>query len=132
MGYRPREAGIGRTLLPGDDQREGLQMVSDEIPATLEVDQVYAIEAEYAPDGANRRWPVRRQHLERFERLVREGTILFGGALGDVESALIVVRTPDEQSARELAEQDIYWTSGTWSSFRIRPYALIRIRGGND
>jgi uncharacterized protein YciI len=128
----PREAGIARTLLPGDDQREGFQMASDEIPATLEVDQVYAIEAEYAPDGANRRRPVRRQHLERFERLVREGTILFGGALGDVESALIVVRTPDAQAARDLAEQDIYWTSGTWSSIRIRPYAMIRIRGGHE
>jgi len=107
-------------------------MASDEIPATLVVDQVYAIEAEYAPDGANRRRPVRRQHLDRFERLVREGTILFGGALGDVESALIVVRTPDAQAARELAEQDIYWTSGTWSSFRIRPYALVRIRDGGE
>ncbi len=37
---------------------------------------------------------MRRAHLENFERLVRAGVIVFGGALGDVESAFIVVRVP--------------------------------------
>jgi uncharacterized protein YciI len=103
-------------------------MNADGVPETLEVESLYAIEAEFALDGRERRRAVRRTHLENYERLVREGTVLFGGALGDVESAFIVVRAPDEVSVRELAERDVYWTSGAWSSYRVRPYALVRLR----
>jgi uncharacterized protein YciI len=102
----------------------------DGIPDSLEVEDLFAIEAEFAADAHDRRPRFRREHLERYARLVREGRILFGGALGDVESAFIVIRATDEAEAREVAERDIYWTSGTWASFRVRRYQLIRVREG--
>ena len=103
-------------------------MDADTIPAGLEVEELWAIEAEYVADGRRRREPYRRAHLENFERLVREGVIVFGGALGDVESAFIVVRVPGQAEARVLAERDVYWTSGTWTGYRVRPYALVKLR----
>lgn len=101
-----------------------------EIPETLEVEQLWAIEAEFARDGGERRSRVRRAHLEDYERLVREGVILVGGALGDVESALILLRAGTEEEALRLAHADAYWTSGAWSSVRVRPFAAIRVKPG--
>ena len=49
------------------------------------------------------------------------------GAVGHVESTFIVVRVADEAAARDLAKQDVYWTSGAWAHIRIRPYGLVRL-----
>ena len=106
---------------------EARSMNGGEIPEGVEFERVWAIEAEFAPDGATRQGPVRHAHLARLARLMREGVVVVAGALGNVESAFIVVRAADEAAARDLAEHDVYWTSGTWSSIRIRPYGLVTL-----
>ncbi len=103
-------------------------MVSSEIPEGIDIEQVWAIEADYAADGEARRRPVRHAHLANIARLMREGVVIVAGAVGNVESAFIVVRVVDEAAARELAEHDVYWTSGTWSSIRVRPYGMVVLR----
>lgn len=102
-------------------------MDGGEIPEGVEFEHVWAIEAEFAPDGETRRRPVRHAHLARLAKLMSEGVVIVAGALGNVESAFIVVRAADEAAARELAERDVYWTSGAWSSVRIRPYGLVTL-----
>ena len=98
-----------------------------EIPTGVEIEQVWAIEAEYAPDGEARRRPVRRAHLANLAQLMREGVVVVAGAVGHVESTFIVVRVADEAAARDLAKQDVYWTSGAWAHIRVRPYGLVRL-----
>jgi uncharacterized protein YciI len=56
-----------------------------------------------------------------------EGVVVVAGAVGHVESAFIVVRVADEAAARDLAEHDVYWTSGAWARIRVRPYGLVRL-----
>ena len=102
-------------------------MNSGEIPEGVEIEQVWAIEADFAPDGEARRRLVRNAHLTNLAQLMREGVVIVAGALGNVESAFIVVRVADEAAARELAETDVYWTSGTWATFLIRPYGLLKL-----
>ena len=104
-------------------------MGTDEIPENVEIERVWAIEADYAADGEARRRPVRHAHLANIARLMREGIVIMAGAVGNVESAFIVVRVADEAAARDLAEHDVYWTSGAWSSIRVRPYGLVTLRG---
>lgn len=103
-------------------------MVSSEIPEGIDIEHVWAIEADYAADGEARRRPVRYAHLANIARLMREGVVIVAGAVGNVESAFIVVRVADEAAARDLAEHDVYWTSGVWSSIRVRPYGLVTLR----
>jgi len=103
-------------------------MNSGEVPEGVEFERVWAIEAEFAPDGETRRRPVRHAHLARLAQLMREGVVIAAGALGNVESAFIVVRVADEAAARDLAATDVYWTSGAWSSMRVRPYGLVKLR----
>jgi uncharacterized protein YciI len=98
-----------------------------EIPEGVEIEHVWAIEADFAPDGEARRRPVRHAHLANLAQLMREGIVIVAGAVGNVESAFIVVRVADEGAARDLAERDVYWTSGAWSRTRVRPYGLVRL-----
>ena len=91
-----------------------------EIPEGVEIEQVWAIEAEFAPDGEARRRPVRRAHLAKLAQLMREGVVVVAGAAGHVESAFIVVRVADETAARDLAEHDVRGRAaepgqGTWT-----------------
>lgn len=102
-------------------------MDGGQIPDGVEFEQVWAIEAEFALDGEARRRPVRHAHLARLAQLMREGVVVAAGALGNVESAFIVVRVADEAAARDLAATDVYWTSGAWSSIRVRRYGLVKL-----
>ena len=102
-------------------------MDGEQIPEGVEFEPVWAIEAEFAPDGEARRRPVRHAHLARLAQLMREGVVVAAGALGDVESAFIVVRVADEAAARDIAATDVYWTSGAWASIRVRRYGLVKL-----
>jgi len=103
-------------------------MDGGEIPEGVEIEHVWAIEAEFAPDGEARRRPVRHAHLANLAQLMRAGIVIMAGAVGNVESAFIVVRVTDEAAARDLAEHDVYWTCGAWSSVRVRPYGFVRLK----
>jgi uncharacterized protein YciI len=102
-------------------------MHGGEIPEGVEIVQVWAIEADFAPDGEARRRPVRHAHLANLARLMREGVVIVAGAVGNVESAFLLVRVADEASARDLAEHDVYWSSGAWARIRVRPYGLVTL-----
>jgi uncharacterized protein YciI len=102
-------------------------MHGGEIPEGVEIVQVWAIEADFAPDGEARRRLVRHAHLANLARLMREGVVIVAGAVGNVESAFILVRVADEAAARDLAEHDVYWSSGAWARIRVRPYGLVTL-----
>ena len=102
-------------------------MHGGEVPEDVEIEQVWAIEADFAADGEARRRAVRHAHLANLARLMREGVVIVAGALGNVESAFILVRVADEAAARDLAEHDVYWTSGAWARIRVRPYGLVTL-----
>ena len=53
-----------------------------EIPEGVEIEQVWAIEAEFAPDGEARRRPVRHAHLAKLAQLMREGVVVVAGRGG--------------------------------------------------
>ncbi len=53
--------------------------------------------------------------------------MIVAGAVGNVESAFILVRVADEAAARDLAEHDVYWSSGAWARIRVRPYGRVTL-----
>ncbi len=99
--------------------------MAGEIPENLTIENVWVIDAAYSPDAAERRVPVRREHLERIGRLRKEGTVLIAGGLADMTAALLVVRAPDEASARALVEADVYTRAGVWTGFRLRQLSNV-------
>jgi uncharacterized protein YciI len=94
--------------------------MSGEIPEGLAIEQIWVAESVYAPDAAQKRPPVRAEHLARIGRLRAEGLIVEAGAFADMSGSLLLLRVPTEAAALELLQADVYWRAGIWTSFRIR------------
>ena len=94
--------------------------MAGEIPEGLAIETIWAVEATYGPDAAERRPAVRQEHLRR-----AAGTIVEAGGYADMSASLILVRAPDEASALAILKSDVYARSGVWTGFRAR--ALGRV-----
>lgn len=99
--------------------------MAEEIPEGLAIDWVWAVEATYGPDAAERRKAVRFEHIERLGRLRAAGTVIEAGGYDDMSGSLVLVRAPGEAAALAIVEVDVYTRSGVWTGFRAR--ALGRV-----
>ena len=89
------------------------------------IDQVWVIEATYAPDAAETRVPFRAEHLARIARLMDEGVIVMAGAYLDVSTSLVFVNAASEEEALAIARQDPYIREGVWVELRARPFGRV-------
>ena len=88
----------------------------------VSVQPAFVIEATYAPDAAERRVPVRAEHLERAAEMMREGTLLLAGAFEDMSASLLVVLAPSGEAALAIAHADVYWRERVWTNVAVRPF----------
>jgi uncharacterized protein YciI len=91
------------------------------------LENVWVVQATYAPDAAETRVPFRARHLARIAALKAAGTIIEAGAFLDMSGSLMMVRAGDEASAIELARQDIYMQNGVWVEVRARPFGRVSL-----
>ena len=96
-----------------------------EVPDGLAIETIWAIEATYGADAAERRGAVRHEHLKRLGELRAVGTVLEAGGFADMSGSLLLVRAPDEAAARAIAETDAYTRTGVWTSFRVRAMGRV-------
>ena len=99
--------------------------MAGEIPEGLAIEKVWAVEATYGPDAAERRPAVRAEHLARIAELRAAGTIVEAGAYTDMSGSLLLLRAPDEESALALVRADVYFRSGVWTEFRVRAFGRV-------
>lgn len=84
------------------------------------IQPVFVVEPTYAPDAAQRREPVRAEHLDGVQRLADDGTLLLAGAYEDMSASLLILAVESEDEARQLIHADVYWDAGVWVDVRIR------------
>jgi uncharacterized protein YciI len=96
-----------------------------EVPEGLTIEPIWIVESAYAPDAAERRAPVRAEHLARIGELRKAGTILEAGAFTDMSGSLILLRAASEAEARAIVQADVYFRSGVWTDCRIRPLGRV-------
>jgi uncharacterized protein YciI len=96
-----------------------------EVPEGLTIEPIWIVESAYAPDAAERRAPVRAEHLARIGELRKAGTILEAGAFIDMSGSLILLRAASEAEARAIVQADVYFRSGVWTDCRIRPLGRV-------
>jgi uncharacterized protein YciI len=99
--------------------------MAGEIPDGLAIELIWAVDATYGPDAAERRPAVRAEHLRRIGELRAAGTIVEAGGYTDMGGSLLLVRAPDEEAALAILQDDIYTKSGVWTGLRAR--ALGRV-----
>ena len=96
-----------------------------EIPAGVDIETIYVVEARYSPEAPARRPAVRPEHLARIADLQRRGIVLEAGGYLDFSSALLLFRVADEATARSIIEQDVYFRSGVWTDFTVRGFGRV-------
>jgi uncharacterized protein len=99
--------------------------MAGELPEGLAIERIWVVEAELAQDAAERREPVRAEHLARLGELRADGTVVEAGAFADMSASLLLLRVSTEEAALAVAQADVYFRSGVWTGFRIR--ALGRV-----
>ena len=101
-----------------------------ELPAGVGTERVFVIEGTYASDAAERRAPVRAEHLARVAAGVQDGRVVMAGAYDDMRASLLLLRADDEAAARAWADADVYCGSGVWVSVEVRPFDLVVVDDG--
>lgn len=94
------------------------------------IEQVWHVEATYAPDAAETRVPLRAEHIARLQRLKAEGTVVEAGAFMDVSSTVMLVRAASEADVLALVREDVYMRNGVWIEVRVRPFGRVRDQSG--
>lgn len=100
--------------------------MSSEIPAGVQVESVFLVEAQYTSDAAEKRPALRPQHLARIVELREQGVIIEAGAYSDaMTSSILLLRASDAAAAVAIARADIYARSGVWGDISARPFGRV-------
>jgi uncharacterized protein len=91
------------------------------------LENVWIVQATYAPDAAETRVPFRPRHLARMAALKAAGTIIEAGAFLDMSGSLLMVRAEDEAAAIDIAREDVYMQNGVWVELRARPFGRVSL-----
>ena len=104
--------------------------MTGEIPEGLEIEPIWVVEAFLGSDAAARRAPVRAAHLARMAALRDAGTVIEAAAFADLSASLLLLRVATEAEALALAQADVYFRAGVWTSFRIRALGRVVRKAG--
>lgn len=95
----------------------------------------YAIIGLDQEDSLEARLQARPAHLERLEALRDEGRLLIAGPFPAIDSedpgpagfsgSLIVAEFPDQESAKDWADQDPYVLAGVYDRVSVRPFKKV-------
>lgn len=99
--------------------------MTDQTAPAHSLENIWIVQATYAPDAAETRVPLRAQHLARIATLKLAGTIVEAGAFLDMSGSLLMVRADDEAAAIEIARQDVYMQNGVWVELRAKPFVRV-------
>ena len=68
------------------------------------------------------------RHLERFERMLAEGSLILAGpTLGRINTGIAIFEAPDEEAARRIMEEDPV-IEGGYARGELRPFRTALLR----
>ena len=94
-------------------------------PDGVAIENLWYVEATYAPDAAETRKPFRAQHLARILELREAGVIVEAGAFTDVSASVVLMRARSEEEALAICRDDAYLRNGVWVELRARPFGRV-------
>ena len=87
-----------------------------DLPEGVSIEPVFLVEAPYTAEAAERRPPLRPQHVGRIAQLIRDGIVIEAGGATDFSKAVLLVRAASAEEAISLIEADVYTAGGVWHS----------------
>ena len=86
---------------------------------------LFAIIGKDGPEGQEKRKLYRDGHIERLEKLEREGKVILAGPFGDQSGSLIVFEADSLEEAKAFAAGDPYVKKGVFESHEVRPFKQV-------
>ena len=96
-----------------------------QVPEDVEIEAIWVVDVPYTPEAQERRPSLRRAHLTRIARLIREGRIVEAGGTADFTKAVLLIRAETEAEAIALIDEDVYTSGGVWHSPVARAYGRV-------
>ena len=90
------------------------------------IEEVWLVEATYAPAGAEARIPFRAEHIARLQGLKAAGIVVGAGAFIDVSATIASIRAGTAAEVLALVRPDVYMRNGVWVEVRDRPFGRVR------
>jgi uncharacterized protein YciI len=86
----------------------------------------YLLFYDVVPDYAERRGPLRAEHLALAQAAVRRGELVLGGALADpIDGAVLLFRGTSPAVAEAFAAADPYVRQGLVTRWRVRAWNTV-------
>lgn len=88
-------------------------------------DSYFHVHLQSAADYLQKRAPYRAPHLERAEKLRRDGQFLAGGPSDGGRRADLFFHVPSVEAAARMVEEDPYWRGQVWEAYTIRRFEFF-------
>lgn len=85
----------------------------------------YALTYRTVPDHAERRKPLRAEHLALARRYHAEGKLLMAGAYNPIDGALLVFHADTRAEVEAFVRQDPYVANGLVTAWEIREWTVV-------
>lgn len=86
----------------------------------------YLLFYEVVPDYAERRMPLRAEHLAHARAACARGELVLGGALANpVDGAVLLFRSDSPATAESFAKADPYVTHGLVTHWKVREWTTV-------
>jgi len=82
----------------------------------------YILWGSYCEDVLNKRTPYRELHLAGLAKQKEEGILITIGPTKDITKVFGIYEAPDEETVRNLIENDPYWTGGIWTEYEVKEW----------
>ena len=82
----------------------------------------YVMWGSYCEDVLEKRAPHRQAHLERIAKQKESGVVITIGPTKDLTKIFALYEAEDEQTVRQLVEDDPYWQNGIWIEYSVKEW----------
>ena len=82
----------------------------------------YVLWGSYCEDVLTKRAAYRQAHLDGLAKQKEEGVLLTIGPTKDVTKIFAIYEASDEQTVRDLIENDPYWVNGIWTEYEVKEW----------
>jgi uncharacterized protein YciI len=82
----------------------------------------YVMWGSYCEDVLEKRAPHRQAHLERIAKQKESGVVITIGPTKDLTKIFAIYEAEDEQTVRQLVEDDPYWQNGIWIEYSVKEW----------
>lgn len=82
----------------------------------------YILFGSYCENALEKRTPYRQEHLDGLGKQKEQGILMTLGPTKDNTKVFGIYEAENEETVRELIENDPYWKNGIWTDYEVKEW----------